>query len=67
MPGESEYSTVNTLFNEGKAHATIAGPWLVFLLCVRREMDPGIAPMPIVDRDRYASGSLAVVSRESRC
>lgn len=48
MPGESEYSTVNTLFNEGKAHATIAGPWLV--PAVRQAgMDLGIAPMPIVD------------------
>lgn len=25
MPGESEYSTVNTLFNEGKAHAKPPG------------------------------------------
>lgn len=27
MPGESEYATVNTLFQEGKAHSTIGGPW----------------------------------------
>ena len=27
MPGETEYATVNTLFTEGMAHATIAGPW----------------------------------------
>lgn len=48
MPGESEYATVNTLFNEGKAHATIAGPWLV--PTVRGTgMDLGIAPMPVVD------------------
>ena len=29
MPGETEYSTVNTLFLEGKADATIGGPWMV--------------------------------------
>ena len=48
MPGESEYSTVNTLFNEGKAHATIAGPWLVPAVH-QTGMDLGIAPMPVVD------------------
>ena len=48
MPEESEYATVNTLFSEGKAHATIAGPWLV--PAVRQAgMDLGIAPMPVVD------------------
>lgn len=48
MPGESEYATVNTLFNEGKAHSTIGGPWLVPTV---REggMDVGLAAMPIVD------------------
>lgn len=47
MPGETEYATVNTLFTEGKAHATIGGPWLV--PTVRKAgMDLGIAPMPIV-------------------
>ena len=29
MPGETEFATVNTLFKEGMAHATIAGPWLI--------------------------------------
>ena len=29
MPGETEYATVNTLFLEGKADATIGGPWMV--------------------------------------
>ena len=29
MPGETEYSTVNTLFLEGKADSTIGGPWMV--------------------------------------
>lgn len=48
MPGESKYATVNTLFKEGKAHATIAGPWLI--QTVRETgMDVGIAPMPTVD------------------
>lgn len=48
MPGESEYATVNTLFKEGKAHATIAGPWLI--PTVRESgMDVGIAPMPTVE------------------
>ena len=48
MPDETEYATVNTLFREGMAHATIAGPWLVPTL---REagIDVGIAPMPVVD------------------
>lgn len=48
MPGETEYATVNTLFNEGMAHATIAGPWLV--PTVRESgMDVGVAAMPVID------------------
>lgn len=48
MPGETEYSTVNTLFVEGKADATIGGPWMV---PSAREagIDLGIAAMPTVD------------------
>ena len=48
MPGETEYATVNTLFKEGMAHATIAGPWLVPTV---REcgIDVGIASMPVID------------------
>ena len=48
MPGETEYNTVNTLFLEGKADATIGGPWMV---PSAREagIDLGIAPMPTVD------------------
>lgn len=48
MPGETEYSTVNTLFVEGKADATIGGPWMV---PSAREagIDLGIAAMPVVD------------------
>lgn len=48
MPGESEYATVNTLFQEGKAHATIGGPWLVSAARASG-MDLGIAAMPVVD------------------
>ena len=48
MPGESEYATVNTLFQEGKAHATIGGPWLVSTARAKG-MDLGIAAMPTVD------------------
>ncbi len=48
MPGETEYATVNTLFREGKAAATIGGPWLV--PTVRDAgLDLGLAPMPTVD------------------
>jgi arabinogalactan oligomer/maltooligosaccharide transport system substrate-binding protein len=48
MPGESEYATVNTLFREGKAAATIGGPWLV--PAVREAgIDLGLAPMPVID------------------
>ena len=48
MPGESEYSTVNTLFLEGMADSTIGGPWLV---PSAREagVDLGFATMPTVD------------------
>ena len=48
MPGETEYNTVNTLFLEGKADATIGGPWMV---PSAREagIDLGITPMPTVD------------------
>lgn len=48
MPGESEYATVNTLFNEGKAHSTISGPWMVPTLR-QAGMDLGIASMPVVE------------------
>ena len=48
MPGETEYATVNTLFKEGMAHATIAGPWLI--PTVRESgMDVGVAQMPVID------------------
>ncbi|MCR4588777.1 MAG: extracellular solute-binding protein [Lachnospiraceae bacterium] len=48
MPGETEYATVNTLFNEGMAHSTIGGPWLI--PTVRESgMDVGVAPMPVID------------------
>ena len=48
MPGETEYNTVNTLFLEGKADATIGGPWMV-PSARAAEIDLGIAAMPIVD------------------
>ncbi len=48
MPGETEYNTVNTLFLEGKADATIGGPWMV-PSARAAEIDLGIAPMPAVD------------------
>lgn len=48
MPGETEYATVNTLFKEGMAHATIAGPWLI--PTVRESgIDVGIASMPVIN------------------
>lgn len=47
MPGETEYNTVNTLFLEGKADATIGGPWMV-PSARAAEIDLGIAPMPTV-------------------
>lgn len=48
MPGETEYNTVNTLFLEGRADATIGGPWMV-PSARAAEIDLGIAPMPVVD------------------
>lgn len=48
MPGETEYNTVNTLFLEGKADATIGGPWIV-PSARAAGIDLGIAPMPTVD------------------
>ena len=47
MPGEAEFATVNTLFREGRAAATIGGPWLIPSI---REagIDMGLAPMPLV-------------------
>ncbi len=48
MPGETEYNTVNTLFLEGKADATIGGPWMV-PSAREAEIDLGIAPMPTVE------------------
>ena len=48
MPGETEYNTVNTLFLEGKADATIGGPWMV-PSARAAEIDLGIAAMPVVD------------------
>lgn len=49
MPGETEYSTVNTLFLEGKADATIGGPWMV-PSAREANIDLGIASMPTVDK-----------------
>lgn len=49
MPGETEYATVNTLFNEGMAHSTIAGPWLIPTVR-ERGIDVGVAPMPVIDK-----------------
>lgn len=48
MPGETEYNTVNTLFLEGKADATIGGPWMV-PSARTAQIDLGIAAMPVVD------------------
>lgn len=48
MPGETEYNTVNTLFLEGKADATIGGPWMV-PSARAAGIDLGIAPMPTVN------------------
>ncbi len=48
MPNESEYSTVNTLFLEGKADSIIGGPWLV-PTARSAGIDLGFAKMPIVD------------------
>ena len=48
MPGETEYATVNTLFNEGMAHSTIGGPWLIPTV-KESGMDVGVAPMPVID------------------
>ena len=48
MPGETEYATVNTLFKEGMAHATIGGPWLIPTV-KQSGMDVGVAPMPTID------------------
>ena len=48
MPGETEYNTVNTLFLEGKADATIGGPWMV-PSAREAQIDLGIAAMPTVD------------------
>lgn len=48
MPGETEYATVNTLFNEGMAHSTIGGPWLIPTV-KDSGMDVGVAPMPVIN------------------
>jgi len=49
MPGESEYSTVNTLFLEELAHSTINGPWLV-PSARDAGIDLGFASMPVVEK-----------------
>ena len=48
MPGETEYATVNTLFSEGMAHSTIAGPWMIPTV-KEKGMDVGVAAMPVID------------------
>lgn len=53
MPGETEYNTVNTLFLEGKADATIGGPWMV-PSARAAGIELGIAEMPIVDETGLA-------------
>lgn len=51
MPNDSEYSTVNTLFLEGKADSIIGGPWLV---PSAREagIELGFSKMPTVDETK---------------
>jgi len=48
MPGEGEFATINTLFREGKAIATIGGPWLVPSV-LGSGINLGFANMPLVD------------------
>lgn len=52
MPGESEYSTVNTLFLEGLAASTIGGPWLV-PTAKEKGIDLGYATMPVVNETGF--------------
>lgn len=47
MPGEGEYSTVNTLFLEGMADSVIGGPWLV-PSAREKGIELGFAEMPTV-------------------
>lgn len=53
MPGETEYNTVNTLFLEGMADATIGGPWMV-PSARAAGIDLGIAAMPTVNETGLA-------------
>ena len=53
MPGETEYNTVNTLFLEGKADATIGGPWMV-PSARDAGIELGIAVMPIINETGLA-------------
>ena len=53
MPGETEYATVNTLFNKGMAHSTIAGPWLIPTLR-DNGIEVGVAAMPVIDKTGIA-------------
>lgn len=47
MPNEAEFASINTLFREGRAAATIGGPWLV--PGIRDAgIDLGLAKMPVV-------------------
>ncbi len=48
MPVDGDYATLTTLFTEGKAHAMIAGPWLI-PEAEEAGIDVGVAPMPTVD------------------
>ena len=48
MPGETEYSTINTLFLEGMAHSTIAGPWFIPSVTAKG-IEVGVAAIPVVD------------------
>lgn len=60
MPGETEYNTVNTLFLEGKADATIGGPWMV-PSARAAGVELGIATMPIVNETGNALAPYAGV------
>lgn len=59
MPGEGEYSTINTLFLEGMAHSIIGGPWLV---PTAREagINLGFADMPTLENGRALAPFLGV-------
>lgn len=58
MPIDGDYNTMTSLFQDGKADSTIAGPWMIPDLKTAG-INYGIAPMPVIEEAGQAISPFA--------